>query len=137
MNLPEWLRCTWSDENYRTIKTVNFHRSELDQVINLPMPAGAVVREQVVAITEFSKPLSWFKKRWVGLRVGEHFQEFINQGWRHATVLAIDDIGNLLYEYEMPAGKVFMRIDEGGYHRPISPKQLDKNKKWQLLINGE
>ena len=130
--IGEWLKITWSNEKYRTIKEVNCHASELAEVLNLPFPPGAVVREEAVAITDFSNPLKWFRKKWVGLRVGETFPEWINQADRICKVLAIDDMGSILYDYEMPNGKLFHRVDG----RPISEKVLKKHKKWQALLNA-
>jgi len=62
--------------------------------------------------------------------VGKFTLVHANQGWRDATVLAVRLTENgleRLVEYEMPAGRTFLRIErKDGYERAVSRKQLPK-----------
>ncbi len=79
-----------------------------------------------------AKPFSWFRRRYQPLRCGDVFTEVINQGERDCKVLAVDEeTGAVLYDYEMPRGRIFMRIDG----KPVNEKSL--SKKWRRLLNGE
>jgi hypothetical protein len=67
---------------------------------------------------------------------GDTFLVNFNQGDRHAKVLAV--IGDeMLYDYEMPGGKVFMRIApiQGGGGRSVSEASLPK--KWRDAIEND
>ena len=105
-----------------------FHESETEKVWNLPFPAGAVVLEPMMMLTNLTERYSWFHKKWCPYQVGDVFYENINQGDRPCRVLAVDEeSGNYLYDYEMPNGRVFHRING----RSVNPKRL--SKKWKAL----
>lgn len=61
-----WRVVEWTDANRRTVKELAFHESETQEVLNLPMPLEAVVREPVMMLTDLmrQKPYSWHRKRW-------------------------------------------------------------------------
>ena len=70
------------------------------------------------------------KNRIFGFKFGDFFQEHINQGLRDCQILAVDEkTGDYLYEYDMPAGKTFMRTRFRG---SVSQKNLPK--KWLKLM---
>lgn len=126
MNNP-WRLVEWTDENRRAVKSLAFHESELDAVLALPFPSGAVAREPVMMLTEFTREYCWFKKRWCGLRPGHSFEEEINQAKRQCYVLAVNGDGQVLYKYEMPNGRTYLRIDG----KPITQARLPR--KWREL----
>lgn len=69
-------------------------------------------------------------------RVGSSTTVHANQGERDATVLAV--LGaEMLLEYEMPAGKTFLRIQNiaTGVHRAVSRAALPK--KWKQALEDE
>lgn len=126
-----WRVVEWTDVNGRVVKELAFHESEQEQVVNLPFPPGAVVREPVMQLTNLAraKPYRWFRRQHDVLRVGEVFAENINQGDRLCRVLAVDEeTGHILYDYEMPNGRVYHRISG----RPVSLKRLPA--KWRKLL---
>jgi hypothetical protein len=67
-------------------------------------------------------------------RVGSSTTVYANQGNRDGTILAT--LGTeVLLEYEMPAGKVFLRIEDlAGGHRSISERALPK--KWRKELEA-
>jgi hypothetical protein len=68
-------------------------------------------------------------------KVGSSTTVHANQGDRDATVLAV--LGDeVLLEYEMPAGKTFLRIENfvTGVHRSVS--QLGLPKKWRKELEA-
>lgn len=126
--LHPWRIIQWTDERGQIVKELSFHEGELAEVLSLPFPAGAVVREPIMMKTDFSKHCYWFRRKWCPYKPGDTFFENINQGDRLCKVLAVDEeTGNYLYDYEMPRGRVSMRI----MGKPVSEKALPK--KWRRL----
>ncbi|HYF37108.1 MAG TPA: hypothetical protein VD994_17545, partial [Prosthecobacter sp.] len=122
-----WRLVTWTgDSPSNVIWELAFHESELEEVLSLPFPPGAVCRDPVMMLTDFAraKPYTWFRKRWQPLKPGDSFMENINQGDRWCYVLAVDEDGALFYSYEMPNERVFLRIDG----KPVSPNKIPR--KW-------
>jgi hypothetical protein len=68
-------------------------------------------------------------------QVGSSTTVEANQGTRDATVLATLGL-EVLLEYEMPAGKTFLRIEnlDGGRHRSVSHSALPK--KWRKELEA-
>ncbi len=60
------------------------------------------------------------------LKVGDTFEEYVNQAIRECLVLAVDGKGRALYSYVMPRGKVFVRVNG----KPVSKL----NAKWRSLM---
>lgn len=136
-----WRIVNWTDADYRIVKTVHCHESELEEVLNLPFPAKAVCRDPVMELTQFAMVHHWYKLRWRPTKddpyaaslspyaVGDVFEEDINQALRECVVLAVDEkTGQYLYIYDMPKGRSFLRVNG----KPISMNQL--GKKWTRLL---
>jgi hypothetical protein len=126
-----WRLVEWTDEAGRVVKELAFHEAELREVLDLPFPPAAAAREPVVELTHFAraKPYQYFRRRWCPHKPGDVFYENINQAERLCKVLAVDEAsGRILYDYEMPGGRVFMRIDG----RPVSAKRL--SQKWREML---
>lgn len=129
-----WRVIEWTNENGRTVRELAFHKEETQEVLDLPFPDDAVVREPIMLLTDFFREYKWFRRHrtsWSELKYGDVFYENINQGDRACKVLAVDENGRVLYDYEMPRGRTFHRIDG----RPVNIKRLPK--KWRRLMNGE
>ena len=62
-----WRVCTWTDERGREVRELAFHESELEQVLALPLPRGAVAREPVMMLTSLARAKPY---RWHGLYPG-------------------------------------------------------------------
>jgi hypothetical protein len=127
-----WRLIEWSDVRGRMVRELAFHESETEEVINLPFPSGAIAREPVMELTHFAraKRYRYFRRRFQPLRIGDTFYEHINQGDRLCKVVAFDEeSGCILYDYEMPAGRIFYRDDSGPSGRPVSPNRPPK--KWR------
>lgn len=126
MNL--WREVVWTDAQGREVKRLACHVSELPRVLDMPFPAGAVVREPVYELTNLT-PTTVFHCRYP-YRVGDTFTDFVNQGDRPAVVVAVDEAtGDFLYEYEMPGGRVFLRNQDA---RPVSRARVPRKFREQL-----
>jgi hypothetical protein len=132
--MSEWLEVIWTDNRSKPVKKLVCHYTEVGEVVNLPFPPEAVVREPVMAWHGGSVPRFYRKSL---MKVGDHFEEEVNQGMRPCTVLAVDErTGRYLYEYEMPNGTTTLRTGEwkngryimGGYSYKALPKY------WRKLI---
>ncbi len=120
--MSRWREVIWTDENNREVKRLACHESELPHVLNMPFPPGAVVREPVYELTNIG-PNTKFQCRFP-YRVGDTFYDNINQGDRLCHVIAVDEpTGDYLYEYTMPAGRTFLRNQNG---KPVSEKRIPK-----------
>ena len=118
----KWLEVVWTDENCREVKRVACHVSELVRVLDMPLPPGAVVREPVRNLASICSRTRFFGR--FPYQVGDTFVENINQGDRDCVVVAVDDAtGDYLYDYKMPAGKIFLRNNNG---KPVSKKRIPK-----------
>lgn len=125
-----WRLVSWSNETGRVVKELACHIDELGEVLQLPFPAGACCRDAVMELTNFLLHYQWFRRRWLPVKVGDYFQEVINQGTRDCQVVAVDEhMGHFLYEYEMPNGRTYLRDHTG---RPINRNRL--SKRWQALL---
>jgi hypothetical protein len=131
-----WRVIIWTDENNKEVSRMIFHVDETKEVLALPFPKGAVVREPIYEHT-FAGPVlpKFFRKCLVN--VGDSFTEFINQGDRDCLVLAVDpDTGRYLYEYVMPAGTTALRWeqwDKGVLKHGQTP-YAQLSRKWLQLI---
>lgn len=122
MDLSRWSEVVWTDENCREVKRLACHESELVNVMDMPFPDGAVVREPVCKLISIG-PNTKFHCRFP-YRVGDTFIEHINQGYRECVVVAVDETtGNYLYEYDMPGGKTFLRNQNG---KPVSKERIPR-----------
>lgn len=132
MTTNPWRLVSWTDENYRLVQEIACHECELDKVLNLPHPPGAVVREPVTTLHDHNaRPYNFFRKRPCPFKPGDTFTEFINQADRDCLALAVDPDGRCLYDYQMPNGKTFARIDG----KPVNVKKLPE--KWRKLLQAE
>jgi hypothetical protein len=120
--MSRWREVIWTDENNKEVKRLACHESELDHVLNMPFPTGAVVREPVYELTNINSATK-FQCRY-HYRVGDTFYDHINQGDRFCRVVAVDEeSGDFMYEYEMPGGRTFLRNQNG---KPISEKRIPR-----------
>ena len=120
--MSKWREIVWTDENNREVGRLACHESELAYVLNKPYPPGAVVREPVYELTNIG-PNTKFQCRYP-YRVGDTFYDHINQGDRLCHVIAVDEkTGDYLYEYSMPAGRTFLRNQNG---KPVSERRIPK-----------
>lgn len=136
MPTSQWREVRWTDENNREVKKLICHVDELPEVIASPFPKGAVVREPVYEFTGVSTTQPKFFRRCL-VKVGDQFDEFINQGKRDCQVMAIDpETGRYLYEYDMPNGTTALRWSQwtNGVekHGQVSYRAL--SKRWRKLI---
>jgi len=119
---------TWTDERERPVKQMGFHVSDLESVLNLPFPKGAVSRDPITEFTGIPVELPFYQDKSPLMVYGTQFQEEINQGLRNCQVIAVDDAtGEYLYDYEMPAGRTFIRNHKG---KPVSKL----SNRWKRII---
>lgn len=119
-----WRIIRWTDAEYRVVRQVCFHETELKQILSLPFPDNAACREPIQEMTSFDPRSQFFRRRFYPAKVGDFFQEHINQGLRDCSVVAFDDsTGDYLYEYDMPGGRTFLRNSAG---KPVSQKRISK-----------
>lgn len=129
--LANWCEVEWTNEVGRAVKRLAFHFDEMSEVLDLPFPDGAVAREPVVAMTTFARksPPPFFRRRLCLLTPGDVFGEYVNQADRTCVVLGVDEkTGQCLYEYEMPNGRTYLRIDG----QPVSRNRLPE--KWRKFV---
>ena len=120
--LSRWREVVWTDEDSHDVKRVACHESELVRVMDMPFPPGAVVLEPVRNLTSICSSTKFFCR--FPYQVGDTFTENINQGDRDCLVIAVDDAtGDYLYDYEMPAGKKFLRDHN---QKPVSAGRIPK-----------
>jgi len=117
-----WREIIWTDENNREVARLACHQSELEVVLNRPFPPGAVVREPVYELTSIGVNTRFACR--FPVKIGDSFTDNINQGDRFCRVVAVDEgTGDYLYEYEMPAGRTFLRNQ---YGKPVSRRRVPK-----------
>ena len=122
MDLRRWHEVVWTDENCREVKRLACHESELVDVMDMPFPDGAVVREPVCKLTSIRSNTKFHCR--FPYRVGDTFVEHINQGDRYCVVVSVDEAtGDYLYDYEMPVGKKFLRNHNG---KPVSRERIPR-----------
>jgi len=134
-----WRVIEWTGTRpYIQVDEIVFHESELEQIINLPFPQGAVVREPICEFTTFMRrrPVKFFKRHYCPFKAVDQFTDWVNQGDRDCMVVDVhQDTGWYLYDYIMPAGKKFFREALGlGSGRPVSPKHPPA--KWREFFEG-
>lgn len=112
----EWLDVCWTGSTpSNVVQRIVCHRTELTEVLNSPWPAMASAREPVVAWTGGCLEKVKFWRKCLA-RVGDTFEEEVNQGMRPCTILAVDPVsGRFLYEYTMPGGTTALRT--GGWEK--------------------
>lgn len=121
---------TWTDDHGRRVSELGFHVSDLDKVLNLPFPAGAVGRVPVTEYTGIPLELDFYDEK-MPCREGDQFSEIINQNLRDCEVVAIDEqTGAYLYEYTMPNGRSYLRNHHGN---SVQRKKL--SAKWRRILN--
>lgn len=128
--INNWCLVTWVDSCNKTVAQMGCHFDEICEVLDLPWLPGVAAREPIDAYTGTPVSVKWFRRRPPEYKVGDLFYEKINQAQRLCEVVAVDEkTGDYLYEYEMPAGGLYLRNKNG---RPVSRNRLPR--KWQSLL---
>lgn len=136
-NKIPWRLVRWTDENNKEVASLVFHVDELAEVIALPFPSGAVVREPIYECSVLAGA-RFFRRDLT--KVGDPFVELINQGNRECEVVAIDPkTWRVLYEYEMPNGSSALRWYqwERGIMKTGQIPYSQLSKRWLDLIENE
>jgi len=110
---PTLYKVVWTGENNQVIDQVACTEEELAEVLNAPLPEGAVVREPVYQYTGIPSDIRYWRRcEWV-MPPGDTFDLWINQGNRPAVVLAAIGTKRLI-EYEMPNKTTALRLVDIG-----------------------